>query len=76
MTGRHRGVTLKRTIADLNLLFRGWAGTFGFSQWRELENLDGWIRRRLRCMAWAKHCEMSNAEGQWKTRLRFRDLPL
>jgi RNA-directed DNA polymerase len=65
VTGRHRGVTLKRTIADLNPLLRGWAGYFGFSQGRELESLDGWIRRRLRCMAWA----------QWKTRRkRFAEL--
>ena len=65
LTGRHGGVTLKRTIADLNPLLRGWAGYFGFSQWRALENLDGWIRRRLRCMAWVK----------WKTRRqRFTEL--
>ncbi len=31
-TGRHRGVTLKRTIAGLNPLLRGWAGYFGLSQ--------------------------------------------
>jgi len=35
-------------IADLNPFVRGWAGYFGFSQWRELPSLDGWIRRRLR----------------------------
>jgi Group II intron, maturase-specific domain len=40
----HRGV-----IADLNPLLRGWAGYFGFSQWRELASLDGWIRRRWLC---------------------------
>jgi RNA-directed DNA polymerase len=60
LTGRHRGVALKRVIADLNPLLRGWAGYFGFSQGRELEGLDGWIRRRLRCMMWV----------QWKTRRR------
>jgi hypothetical protein len=30
-------------IADLNPFVRGWAGYFGFSQWRELLSLDGWI---------------------------------
>jgi RNA-directed DNA polymerase len=64
-TGRHRGVTLKTMIADLNPLLRGWAGYFGFSERHELADLDGWIRRRLRCMLWV----------QWKTRRRrFQEL--
>src|SRR5216110_1397399 len=58
VTRRHRGVSLEKMIADLNPFVRGWAGYFGFSQWRELPSLDGWIRRRLRCVAWV----------QWKTR--------
>ena len=63
LTRRHRGVSLEQMIADLNPLVRGWAGYFGFSQWHEL--LDGWIRRRLRCVAWV----------QWKTRgQRYREL--
>ncbi len=52
LTGRNRGVSLSRMIADLNPLLRGWAGYFGFSQGRELSSLDGWVRRRLRCAAW------------------------
>src|SRR6266567_4632724 len=64
-TRRHRGVSLEKMIADLNPFVRGWAGYFGFSQWRELPSLDGWIRRRLRCVAWV----------QWKTRgRRYREL--
>ena len=52
-------------IADLNPILRGWAGYFGFSQLRELASLDGWIRRRLRCVVWV----------QWKTRRRrYREL--
>ena len=47
-------------IADLAPILRGWAGYFGFSQLSELQALDGWIRRRLRCVAWV----------QWKTRRR------
>ena len=58
LTRRHRGVSLARMIADLNPFVRGWAGYFGFSQSREFPSLDGWIRRRLRCVAWV----------QWKTR--------
>jgi RNA-directed DNA polymerase len=65
LTRRHRGVSLERMIADLNPFVRGWAGYFGFSQWSELPSLDGWLRRRLRCVAWV----------QWKTRgQRYREL--
>jgi RNA-directed DNA polymerase len=65
LTRRHRGISLERMIADLLPYLRGWAGYFSFSQWRELPSLDGWIRRRLRCVAWV----------QWKTRgRRYREL--
>ena len=65
LTRRHRGVSLERMIADLNPLLRGWAGYFGFSEWRELTSLDGWTRRRLRCVVWV----------QWKTRgRRYQEL--
>jgi Reverse transcriptase (RNA-dependent DNA polymerase)/Group II intron, maturase-specific domain len=65
LTRRNRGVSLERMIADLNPLLRGWAGYFGFSQWRELGSLDGWTRRRLRCVVWV----------QWKTRgRRYKEL--
>ena len=65
LTRRHRGVGLQQMITDLNSLLRGWAGYFGVSQPRELESLDGWTRRRLRCAVWV----------QWKTRgRRYREL--
>src|SRR5580704_2023047 len=65
LTRRHRGISLEKMIADLNPFVRGWAAYFGFSQWRVLPSLDGWIRRRLRCVAWV----------QWKTRgQRYREL--
>jgi RNA-directed DNA polymerase len=57
LTGRSRGVSMARVISDLNPILRGWAGYFRLSQWRELASLDGWIRRRLRCLAWV----------QWRT---------
>src|SRR6201997_5432260 len=65
LTRRHRGISLEKMIADLNPFVRGWAGYFGYSQWRELPSVDGWIRRRLRCAVWV----------QWKTRgQRYREL--
>ena len=60
LTGRSRGVGMARAITDPNPILRGWAGYFRFSQWGELASLDGWIRRRLRCLAWV----------QWKTARR------
>src|SRR5690349_3726647 len=65
LTRRHRGITLERMIGGLVPYLRGWAGYFGFSQWRELPSLDGWIRRRLGCVVWV----------QWKTRgSRYQEL--
>jgi RNA-directed DNA polymerase len=65
LTRRHRGIALERMIRELASYLRGWAGYFGFSQWHELQSLDGWIRRRLRCVVWV----------QWKTRgRRYREL--
>jgi RNA-directed DNA polymerase len=59
LTPRH-GRALERMIGELNPYLRGWVGYFGFTQWRELASLDGWIRRRLRCAVWV----------HWKTRVR------
>ena len=48
-----RGRSLARTIAVLNPVLRGWAGYFRLSAsltaWKDL---DGWLRRRLRCLIW------------------------
>ncbi|MHA6896734.1 group II intron reverse transcriptase/maturase [Ralstonia pseudosolanacearum] len=53
-----RGGSLAHTIAVLNPVLRGWVGYFQHTQGKgALEGLDGWIRRRLRCLLWrqAKH---------------------
>ena len=67
-----RGRSLTHTIEILNPLLRGWAAYFKLATGkRALETLDGWIRRKLRCVLWR----------QWKrvaTRarnLRQRGLP-
>lgn len=50
ITTRNRGVSLKLIISDLNNVLRGWLQYFRFTRWRGvLVELDGWIRRRLRC---------------------------
>ena len=48
-----RGRSLPHTIEELNPVFRGWAAYFKLTQTKgALEELDGWIRRKLRCSQW------------------------
>jgi len=48
-----RGRNLAYTIQELNLVLRGWAAYFKLTETkRALEELDGWIRRKLRCILW------------------------
>jgi RNA-directed DNA polymerase len=66
LTGRNRGISLQRMIGELSEYLKGWIGYFGFCERRtDLRDLDGWIRRRLRCAAWK----------QWQNgRRRYREL--
>jgi RNA-directed DNA polymerase len=61
-----RGRSLARTIEDLNPLLRGWVVYFRLAESKTaLEELDRWVRRRLRCLLWR----------QWKrARTRVRNL--
>lgn len=48
-----RGQSLKRVIEELNPLLRGWIAYFRLAEQRGvLEDLDGWIRRKLRALLW------------------------
>ncbi len=48
-----RGRNLKRVIADLSPLLRGWIAYFRLTEVTGvLEELDGWIRRKLRTLLW------------------------
>jgi RNA-directed DNA polymerase len=53
VTRRGRGRNLQHIIGELTLILRGWVNYF---RWVEvkgvLEELDGWIRRKLRCVLW------------------------
>lgn len=63
LTQRRRGLQLKAIIEELNLYLNGWKGYFGFCETPSvLKELDGWIRRRLRCYLWK----------QWKKPRRRR----
>ena len=48
-----RGRRVRRTIEELNPVLRGWAAYFKLTETkRALEELDGWLRRKLRCIRW------------------------
>ena len=48
-----RGRRMSQTIEQLNPLLRGWAAYFKLTKTKQtLETLDGWIRRKLRCVRW------------------------
>lgn len=48
-----RGRSLTRTIEDLNPLLQGWINYFRLTDTKGvLEELDSWMRRRLRCLLW------------------------
>jgi RNA-directed DNA polymerase len=51
---RHaRGRKMATIIERINPVLRGWAGYFKLSQSkRPLEELDGWVRHKLRCVIW------------------------
>src|SRR5215475_4040154 len=48
-----RGRSLNQVIKDLNALLRGWMQYFRLAEVKGIyEELDGWIRRKLRCLIW------------------------
>ena len=50
---RARGRSLRRTIEELNAVLRGWAAYFKLADSKTaLQGLDGWVRRKLRCILW------------------------
>ena len=62
---RARGRSLRHTIEVLNPVLRGWAAYFKLAHSKTaLQFIDGWVRRKLRCILWR----------QWKrphTRQRY-----
>lgn len=50
LTSRNRGRSFEQVKADLRSSLRGWLNYFYKAQMKSrLEQIDGWIRRRLRC---------------------------
>jgi len=50
---RGRGCQIERTVKALAPVLRGWIGYFRLADAKGIfEDLDGWMRRRLRCILW------------------------
>jgi RNA-directed DNA polymerase len=48
-----RGQSLKHVIEQLNPVLRGWTAYFRLSEQKGvLEDLDGWLRHKLRTLLW------------------------
>jgi len=74
-----RGRSMSHTVASLNPVLRGWISYFRLAQNKMvLEALDGWVRRRLRCLLWRQWKRPStrqarlralgvDAEAAWRT---------
>jgi RNA-directed DNA polymerase len=57
ITRRNRGISLERMIRDLNSFLSGWVTYFRHAAMKShLADLDGWIRRKLRCVR-LKQCK-------------------
>jgi len=53
LTRRIRGISLQAMVKQLATYLRGWGSYFGFCQTPSvLDDLNSWIRRRLRCFQW------------------------
>lgn len=53
LTRRRRGINAVRMVEELTAYLRGWVGYFGQGDdYWTLRDLDSWIRRRLRAVAW------------------------
>ena len=65
-TRRTRGISMRQMVKEIATYLRGWLGYFGDCQTPTvLRDLEAWLRRRLRSVAWK----------QWKRgRTRFREL--
>lgn len=75
LTRRTRGISLEQMIAQLGRYLSGWRGYFGFCQTPSvLRDLDSWIRRRLRSVAWKQWKRGTRRFAELRARNVGRDL--
>lgn len=69
LTRRSRGVSIEQVIDELNTFLTGWVTYFRHAECRRsLCELDGWIRRKLRCLR-LKQCRFMQPIANWLQRL-------
>jgi len=69
ITRRNRGVSLAQVIAELNSFLTGWLHFYRHAACRfELQCLDEWIRRKLRCLR-LKQCKRGKTVARFLQRL-------
>ena len=75
LTRRTCGKSLAQVIKELSIYLIGWRGYFGFCQTPSvLRALDGWIRRRLRAIAWKQWTRGATRFAELRRRGVGRDL--
>jgi RNA-directed DNA polymerase len=68
ITSRNRGIGFERMIVELNSFLRGWSAYFRLTSWKtNFADLDGWIRRKLRCVR-LKQCKRYRTIVKFLTR--------
>lgn len=69
LTRRNRGISFEHMIKELNPILRGWLNYFKFAKMKSrLRNLEGWLRRRLRCYR-LKQCKRALGIAKFLTKL-------
>jgi RNA-directed DNA polymerase len=69
ITGRSRGISLDQMIRELNSFLTGWVTYFRYAACKShLTALDGWIRRKLRCVR-LKQCKGTKTIADFLSRL-------
>ena len=69
ITGRSRGIGLDRMIRELNSFLTGWVTYYRHAACKgHLTTLDGWIRRKLRCVR-LKQCKGTKTIADFLRRL-------
>jgi len=61
ITRRNRGIAIKEMVGELNSFLTGWVAYFRYAKCKTLlQELDGWVRRKVRCVR-LKQCKGSKA---------------